>query len=124
MELQTIVNKAAWTHNTSVNVKGFTPMMIVTGKAVMQPDLSQSDTATSVMSDSEAVKKVISRMHKIHEEFMKCEYFHKLENMGTTRTRNYHSKIYKEGDKVFYQLHSGKSWHGPMEIFRVDGNKV
>ena len=40
MELQTLVNMACWTHNTSLSVKGFTPLTLATGKSIIQPGLS------------------------------------------------------------------------------------
>ena len=64
------------------------------------------------MSDSEAVKKIVVRTQRNHEEFMKSEYYDKLQQMATSRPRNYHNHVYKEGDMVFYQLHDGKNWHG------------
>ena len=69
--LQTVVNQAAWTHNTSTHVGGYTPLTLATGKAIFYPGLSESDEATSAMCDSEAIKKVITRTQRIHEEFMK-----------------------------------------------------
>ena len=52
-DLQTIVNQASWTHNTSTHVGGYTPLTLATGKAVFYPGLSNSDIATSAMCDSD-----------------------------------------------------------------------
>ena len=35
-----LVNAAAWTHNTSINKLGYSPLLLVTGKAVTVPGLT------------------------------------------------------------------------------------
>ena len=37
-----LVKTAAWTHNTNVNKAGFSPLMLVTGKAVSIPGLTMA----------------------------------------------------------------------------------
>ena len=50
------VKAAAWTHNTSVNKLGYSPLQLVTGQAVMIPALTTCNVATKSMTDSEAVQ--------------------------------------------------------------------
>ena len=50
-----LVKAAAWTNNTSVNKLGYSPLQLVTGRAVMIPGLTTSNEATKIMTDSEAV---------------------------------------------------------------------
>ena len=38
LSLQTAVKMAAWTHNTSVNILGYSPLQLVTGKSVVLPE--------------------------------------------------------------------------------------
>ena len=38
--------KAAWTHNTNVNKLGYSPLKLVTGKAVAVPGLTMYNVAT------------------------------------------------------------------------------
>ena len=49
-----LVKATAWTHNTSVNKLGYSPLQLVTGQAVMIPGLTTSNEATESMTDSEA----------------------------------------------------------------------
>ena len=35
LQLQDAVNMASWTHNTNVNVLGYSPLQLVTGKSVL-----------------------------------------------------------------------------------------
>ena len=51
-----LVKAAAWTHNTSVNKLGYTPLQLVTGKAVTLPGLTTGNVATESLTDSEAVQ--------------------------------------------------------------------
>ena len=50
-----LVKAAAWTHNTSVNKLGYSPLQLVTGKAVAIPGLTTGNIATESMTDSKAV---------------------------------------------------------------------
>ena len=53
-----LVKAAAWTHNTSINKLGFSPLQLVTGKAVTLPGLTTGRSSES-MTDSEAVQRMI-----------------------------------------------------------------
>ena len=46
LSFQNIVNMAAWTHNTNVNVLGYAPMQLVTGKSVTIPGITTGNEAT------------------------------------------------------------------------------
>ena len=50
-----LVKVAAWTHNTSVSKLGYSPLQLVTGKAVTVPGLTAGNAATENMTNSEAV---------------------------------------------------------------------
>ena len=47
-----LVKAAAWTHNMSVNKLGYSPIQLVTGKAVTIPGLTTGNVASESMSDS------------------------------------------------------------------------
>ena len=57
-----LVKAAAWTHNTSVNKLGYSPLQLVTGKAVTLPGLMTGNVATESMTDSEAVQRTIENL--------------------------------------------------------------
>ena len=50
-----LIKAASWTHNTSVNKLGYSPLQLVTGKAVTLHGPTTSNMTTESMSDSEAV---------------------------------------------------------------------
>ena len=52
------VDIASWTHNTNVNVLGFQPLQLVTGKSVMIPGLTMGDIVTDSFYDDEILKNI------------------------------------------------------------------
>ena len=62
---------ASWTHNTTVNKLGYSPLQLMTGKAVTLPGLTTSNVATESMTDSEVVRRTMENLTKITAEF--CE---------------------------------------------------
>ena len=59
--LQEAVSKTSWTHNTNVNVLGFSPLQLVTGKNVLYPELVTGNGATYSLYDDEMVRKIMER---------------------------------------------------------------
>ena len=64
-----LVKAAAWTHNTSVNKLGYSPLQLVTGQAVVVPDLTTGNVVTESMTDSEAVRRTMENLMRIISEF-------------------------------------------------------
>ena len=65
MDLKMTVTMAIWTHNTNVNVLGYEPMRLVTGRSVIFTGISVGNLATESLFDSEAVAKIMERHHDI-----------------------------------------------------------
>ena len=57
LKLQTGVNMASWTHNTNVNVLGYSPLQLVTGKSIVLPWLNNENVTTESEYDDEVEKK-------------------------------------------------------------------
>ena len=53
ISLEEAVEMASWTHNTNVNILGFQPMQIMTGKSVMLPGLTTGNMVTDSVCDDE-----------------------------------------------------------------------
>ena len=64
-----LVKAAAWTHNTSINKLGYSPLQSVTGQAVMIPGLTTGNKATESMTDNEAVLRTMENLMQITSEF-------------------------------------------------------
>ena len=57
LRLQTVVNMASWTYNTNVNVLGFSPLQLVTGKCIILWQLNNGNVVTDSEYDDEAVRR-------------------------------------------------------------------
>ena len=117
IDLKMAVNMAAWTHNTNVNILGYEPMRLVTGKSVIFPGISTGNLATESLFDSEAVSKIMERHHEITKKFREEEYENKLIKASEVRKGSFNDMKYEEGDLVFYQEKNNKSWCGPVKVF-------
>ena len=99
-----LVKAAALTYNTSVNKLSFSPLQLVTGKAVTLPGSNTGNVASENMTDLEAVQKTRERMTKTVSEFQEADMRKKLEDCQNYWIISYqHLRGYLEGDKVWYQ---------------------
>ena len=120
-----LIKAAAWTHNTPVNKLGYSPLQLVTGKAVKLPGLTTGNIATESMTDSEAVQRTMELLNKTTQEFREAEMRKKLKDCQGIRVQAYqHMRDYVEGDKVWYQPQNGNSWLGPASVLCQRGQSV
>ena len=120
-----LVKAAAWTHNTSVNKLGFSPLQLVTGKAVSLPGLTTGSVASESMTDSEAVQRTVENLSRTVAEFREADMRRKLKECQSQRVMTYqHLGSYVEGDKVWYQPLNGNSWLGPAAVLCQRGSSV
>ena len=93
-----LVKAAAWTHNTLVNQLGYSPLQLVTGKAVSIPGLTMGNEVTESLTDSEAVQRTLETMMKTISEFQEGDMRKKLKKCERVRVMSYqHIGDYKEG---------------------------
>ena len=64
-----LVKAVAWTHNTLINKLGFSPLQLVTGKAVTLPGLMTGTEASENMTDSVAVQRTMANLTRTVSEF-------------------------------------------------------
>ena len=113
---------ASWTHNTLV---GYSPLQLVTGKAVTLPGLTTENTATESMTDCEAVQRTIENLNKVVTELREADMERKFKECQDLRTQAYqHLDNYLEGDKVWYQPQNANSWLGPAIVLCHRGQTV
>ena len=89
IKLKEAVAMAAWTHNTNVNKLGYSPLQLVTGKAVKIPGLTMGNEATDSQFNSEVVKKIMERHFALMKEFAVEEYTSKIKQVIETPRRSY-----------------------------------
>ena len=120
-----LIKAAAWTHNTSVNKLSYTPLQLVTGKAVTLPGLTTGNVATESLTDCEAVQRTMEVLTKTTSEFREADMRRKLKECQGLRTQAYqHMRDYVEGDKVWYQPLNGNSRLGPASVLCQRGQSV
>ena len=96
-----LVKAAAWTHNTSVNKLGFSPLQLVTGKTATIPGLTTGTVATKIMTDAKAVQRTKENLTNVISEFRQLDMRQKLQDCQKYRTQSYnHTGGFIEGDKV------------------------
>ena len=84
-----LVKTAAWTHNTNVNRAGYSPLTLVTEKAVAIPGLTMGNEGSESVTDSEAVRRIMETIHKVTKEYREAETKVKLKECQGIRTRSY-----------------------------------
>ena len=72
------VKAASWTHNISINKLGYSPLQLVTGRAVILPGITRGNVATVSMTDPEAVQRTMGNLVKVMSEFNKAIIRQKL----------------------------------------------
>ena len=108
-----------------MNRAGYSPLTLVTGKAVSIPGLTMGNEGSESLTDAEAVRKIMETIHKVTKEFREAETKVKLKECQGVRVRSYqHQENYIAGDKVWYQYKDGNAWHGPGEVIYHKGNAV
>ena len=112
--LQEAVTMSAWTHNMNVNVLGYSPLQLMTGKSIVFPGLTTGNTATDSLFDDEAVRKIMERHHEMMRKFREVEFSRKLNRAKETRLKGYEDEVIKEGDLVLYQHQDKKAWLGSV----------
>ena len=73
-----LIKAASWTHNTSVNKLSYSPLQLVTGKAVTLPGLTTGNVSTESMTDCEAVQCMLETLTKTVSEFCEADMQRKL----------------------------------------------
>ena len=115
LDLQTAGVMSIWIHNTNITIKGYSPLQLVTGKAVNIRGVINGNMADS-MYDSENMKKIMTRHYEIEKKFNEIEYSTKLERAIKLNVGKINDKKYLENEKVFYQAKNEKAWKGPATV--------
>ena len=103
-----LVKAAAWTHNTSINKLGYSPLQLVTGKAVVIPGLTTGNVATESKTITEAIQRTIKNLTRIISEFRESDMRQKLEDcQDFWISSSNHTGGFIEGDKVRFQPFNG-----------------
>ena len=69
LDLQKAFDLVSWTHNINVNVLGYEPMRLVTGKSCSIPEVTFENETTESLFDFEAVQKFMEGHRKFIKKF-------------------------------------------------------
>ena len=81
-----------------MNVLGYEPMKLVTGKSMNIPGGTVGNNATDSSFDSEAVQKIMERHQDLNKRFREIDYSEKIKKCRSGVMNN---RFYKEGEEVF-----------------------
>ena len=126
---QEMVNRASWTHNTSINVLGFSPMLLKTGVAATIPGITMGDMSTEGIPRSDSVRQLMEDHFRVQAEYRKAEMRRKLAECQSAAVREYKKREpYQPGDKIYYMINDTKNWakgevafhkHGTVHVYAM-----
>ena len=120
--LQTAVAWAVSAKNSLSNVNGYSPNQLVFGRnpnypCVLHDKLPALDSNCS----SKVVRDNLNALHSAREAFIKAESSEKLRIALRKKTRNCTSKIFVNGDSVYYKKNDTLTWKGPGTVIGKEG---
>ena len=77
--IDVLVKATVWTHNTSIKKLGYSPLQLVTDKAIFIPGLTMWNEATENITDSEEVQPILEMTTRIISDFREADMRKKLE---------------------------------------------
>merc|ERR1712115_501472 len=83
-----VIKTAAFTHNTSVNKAGFSPLQLVTGKAANIPGLTMENEGSESLTNAEAVNKIMETRSKVTHTDREAETRKKLKDCQKKPSKN------------------------------------
>ena len=87
-----------------MNVVGFQPLQLVTGKNVMIPGLTMGDMAMDSLYDDEMIRSKMEHHYTMMKEFRELEFSKKQRKASRTRLKEYEDTKISEGDLVFISI--------------------
>ena len=111
--------------NALKNVYGFSPNQLVFGRNPNLPTVLESELpALEAVSSSQLIADHLNAMHAARKSFIENEASEKLRRALVKQTRTATSKIYHNGDKVFYRKRDSLRWHGPGIVIGAINKQV
>ena len=105
-----------------INVYGYSPLQLVTGKQPKLPGYS-CDKLPALGEEPEETKGIskIAQIHNARKAFMEIENSSRLKKALLSRPVK--RENYQIGDMVYFRYGPKKGWHGPARVIAVD-NKI
>lgn len=119
------LSAATFAKNCLVNVNGFSPIQLVTGKMPRLPSvMTNSIPAQEATSTVKAYTDRINGIIAARKAFMEVENSARLNRALKTKVIPPHV-VYKTGDQVFYKKEGSEArWEGPAKVIGMDGKTI
>ena len=115
--------KAVYAKNAMLNVHGYSPSQILTGKQPRIPGACNDNTpqADNLEVSSRTVQQNLNLMQAAREAFAKVDNSCRLKT--AMRVRESPLRSYTNGEIVWYKFGTDPGWHGPGKVIGQD-NKI
>ena len=95
---------------------------------VRNPNLPSVSTAKPpalrTVTSSELIAEHLNALHAARRAFIQSESSNKLKTALQRQTRDVTTKVFNNGDHVYYKRPDHKEWRGPGVILGLDGSHV
>ena len=117
------LRQAVYTKNMMLNVHGFSPAQILTGKQPRMPGATADNAppADESVVDSRAVEKSINLIQDARQAWAKTDNSNRLKRAMRVQPSNLEK--YETGENVHYKFGKDARWHGPGKVIGQE-NKI
>ena len=117
------LKQAVYTRNMMLNVHGYSPAQILTGKQPRMPGATADNapSADNIEIDSRAVQKTVNVMHKTRQAWAQTDNSNRLRE--AMKVPESHLERYENGENVCYKFGKDSRWHGPGKVIGQE-NKI
>ena len=123
-----IENALVWAvsaKNALANNLGFSPNQLVFGRNPNLPSILTAELpALRAKTSSELIAEHLNALHSARRAFIQSESCRKIKSALRHQTRTTSSKVFNNGDVIYYKRNSDIDWHGPGTIIGIDGKVV
>ena len=122
-QLKEALKQAVYTKNMMLNVHGFSPAQILTGKQPRMPGATADNAPPADESevDSRAVEKSINLIQEARQAWAKTDNSNRLKRAMRVQPSNLEK--YETGENVHYKFGKDARWHGPGKVIGQE-NKI
>ena len=115
--------RAVYAKNSMLNVHGFSPSQILTGKQPRIPGACSDNTpqADNLEVTSKTVQQNLNLMQMARQAFAKVDNSNRLRT--AMKVRESPLRSYTNGETVWYKFGADPGWHGPGKVIGQD-NKI
>ena len=123
IEFEDALAKAVYAKNTMLNVHGYSPSQILTGKQPRIPGACNDNLppADNTEVNSKSVQDSINGIQKARQAFAQVDNSNRLRK--AMRVQESPLVKYNPGDTVYYKFGNDENWHGPARVLAQE-NKI